>query len=165
MWYYQPGINNGTGSFYTVEINENVSNWDHVGITATALNVAAPGAASNTISVGVNSSILQSNLGIGVTPTAKLHIAAGTTTVAPLLLTSGTNLTAPTAGAMEYDGTSLYFTAASTRKAIAYADGTNITFPTNGTVTTVSVASANGFAGTVSNASTTPAITISTSIT
>ena len=165
MWYYQPGIENGFGSFYTVEINESVSNWDHVGITATALNVAAPGAASNTIGDGVNLLALQSNLGIGVTPTAKLHIAAGTTTVAPIKLTSGTNLTTPTAGAMEYDGTSLYFTAASTRKAIAYADGTNITFPTNGTVTTVSVASANGFAGTVSNASTTPAITISTSIT
>jgi hypothetical protein len=166
MWYYQPGINNGTGSFYTVEINESVSNWDHVGITATALNVAAPGAASNTISVGVNSRSLQSNLGIGVTPTAKLHIAAGTTTVAPLLLTSGTSLTTPVNGSMEYDGTSLYFTpSTATRKAIAYADGTNITFPTNGTVTTVSVASANGFAGTVSSASTTPAITISTSIT
>lgn len=35
----------------------------------------------------------------------------------------------------------------------------------SGTVTTVSVASANGFAGTVANATTTPAITISTSIT
>jgi len=34
-----------------------------------------------------------------------------------------------------------------------------------GTVTTVSVASANGFAGTVANATTTPAITLSTSIT
>ena len=166
MWYYQPGIENGFGSFYTVEINESVSNWDHVGITATALNVAAPGAASNTIGDGVNLLALQSNLGIGVTPTAKLHIAAGTTTVAPIKLTSGTSLTTPVNGSMEYDGTSLYFTpSAATRKAIAYADGTNITFPTNGTVTTVSVASANGFAGTVSNSSTTPAITISTSIT
>lgn len=36
---------------------------------------------------------------------------------------------------------------------------------TGGTVTSVSVVSANGFAGTVANASTTPAITISTSIT
>ena len=34
-----------------------------------------------------------------------------------------------------------------------------------GTVTTVSVASANGFAGTVANATTTPAITVSTSVT
>lgn len=36
--------------------------------------------------------------------------------------------------------------------------------PTNGTVTTVSVATTNGFAGTVANASTTPAITISTTV-
>jgi len=36
---------------------------------------------------------------------------------------------------------------------------------TNGTVTSVSVASANGFAGTVATATTTPAITVSTSIT
>jgi hypothetical protein len=36
---------------------------------------------------------------------------------------------------------------------------------TSGTVTSVSVVSANGFAGTVANATTTPAITISTSIT
>lgn len=35
----------------------------------------------------------------------------------------------------------------------------------SGTVTTVSVASANGFAGTVANATTTPAITVSTTIT
>jgi hypothetical protein len=35
----------------------------------------------------------------------------------------------------------------------------------SGTVTTVSVASANGFAGTVANATTTPAITISTTVT
>ncbi len=48
--------------------------------------------------------------------------------------------------------------------------GTGITItdaglPGTGTVTTVSVASANGLAGTVANATTTPAITLSTSIT
>lgn len=37
--------------------------------------------------------------------------------------------------------------------------------PTTGTVTTVSVVSSNGFAGTVANATTTPAITLTTSIT
>lgn len=41
----------------------------------------------------------------------------------------------------------------------------SITNAAGGTVTTVSVVSANGFAGSVSNASTTPAITISTTIT
>lgn len=39
------------------------------------------------------------------------------------------------------------------------------TTPTTGTVTSVSVTSGNGFAGTVANASTTPAITLSTTIT
>jgi hypothetical protein len=47
-------------------------------------------------------------------------------------------------------------------------DGTNTSWATvsgSGTVTSVSVVSANGLAGTVANATTTPAITLSTSIT
>ena len=55
------------------------------------------------------------NVGIGMTtsPTAKLNIAAGTATAgtAPLKLTAGTNLSTTEAGAIEYDGTNLYFTA------------------------------------------------------
>ena len=52
-------------------------------------------------------------VGIGTaSPTAVLHLIAGTATAgtAPLKFTSGTNLTTAEAGAMEYDGTSLYFT-------------------------------------------------------
>jgi hypothetical protein len=43
----------------------------------------------------------------GVTPTAKIHVAAGSATAstAPLKFTSGTNLTAIEAGVVEYDGT------------------------------------------------------------
>lgn len=49
---------------------------------------------------------------------------------------------------------------------LAAWDGTDfVQIGKNGTVTTASVASANGFAGTVATASTTPAITLSTSIT
>jgi hypothetical protein len=52
---------------------------------------------------------------------------------------------------------------------IKYYNGSAIqtvgTSTATGTVTTVSVASANGFAGSVSNATTTPAITVSTSVT
>ena len=50
--------------------------------------------------------------GIGVTPTANLHIKAGTATAntAPIKLTAGTNLTTAEAGAIEFDGTNLYFT-------------------------------------------------------
>lgn len=44
-------------------------------------------------------------------------------------------------------------------------DGSNNLNSTGGTVTTLSVVAANGFAGTVANATTTPAITLTTSIT
>lgn len=59
-------------------------------------------------------------VGIGIgdsSPSAFLHLPAGTATAntAPLKFTSGTNLTTPEAGVMEYDGTSLFFTPASTR--------------------------------------------------
>jgi hypothetical protein len=53
------------------------------------------------------------NVGIGTTaPTARLQLAAGSTSAntAPLKFTAGTNLTAPEAGAVEFDGTNLYFT-------------------------------------------------------
>jgi hypothetical protein len=66
------------------------------------------------------------NVGIGTTvPTASLHIKAGTATAntAPLKLTSGTNLTTPELGAVEYDGTNLFYTASGpTRHTIANLD-------------------------------------------
>jgi hypothetical protein len=57
------------------------------------------------------------SFGIGVSATALLHIKAGTSSAntAPIKLTSGTNLSTPEAGAVEYDGTHLYFTPSSTR--------------------------------------------------
>jgi hypothetical protein len=48
--------------------------------------------------------------------------AAGTTSYPPILLTSGTNLTSAAAGAMEFDGTRLYFSPSTTRKTIAFTD-------------------------------------------
>lgn len=57
-------------------------------------------------------------VGIGTaTPTAYLHLAAGTATAgtAPLKFTSGVNLTTPEAGAIEFNGTNLYFTPSSAR--------------------------------------------------
>lgn len=60
------------------------------------------------------------NFGIRTTPTARLHLPAGTSaaSTAPLKFTSGTNLTAAEAGAMEFDGTNLYFTPGATRYTI-----------------------------------------------
>ena len=66
----------------------------------------------------------------------------------------------PVAGQVYYD---------TTLTELGYYNGTAWVYPGtgggSGTVTTVSVASANGFAGTVASATTTPAITLTTSIT
>jgi hypothetical protein len=73
----------------------------------------------------------------------------------------------PTAGAVAVgDGTTLAFTAAGTSGQFLKSNGSSVpTWIDGGTVTTASVVSANGFAGTVANATTTPAITVTTSIT
>jgi hypothetical protein len=75
----------------------------------------------------------------------------------------------PTAGAVAVgDGTTLAFTAAGTSGQILKSNGASVpTWINNdaGTVTTASVVSANGFAGTVATATSTPAITLTTSIT
>lgn len=73
------------------------------------------------------------NVGIGTTgPTAYLHLKAGTATAgtAPLKLTAGTNLGTTEAGAIEYDGTHLYFSAANggtryqlDQQSVSLADG------------------------------------------
>jgi hypothetical protein len=75
----------------------------------------------------------------------------------------------PTAGAVAVgDGTTLAFTAAGTSGQILKSNGASApTWINNnaGTVTSASVVSANGFAGTVATDTTTPAITLTTSIT
>lgn len=61
-------------------------------------------------------------IGIGITPSANITIKAGTATAgtAPLKFTSGTVNTTAEAGAMEYDGTDLFFTNGTpTRKKVA----------------------------------------------
>ena len=75
----------------------------------------------------------------------------------------------PTAGAVAVgDGTTLNFTAAGLAGQVLTSNGSTVpTWTDNGsgTVTSASVVSANGFAGTVATATTTPAITLTTSIT
>lgn len=74
-----------------------------------------------------------------------LNLAAGTNTTPPLKFTSGTNLTTPTTGAIEYDGTNLYFTPSSTRRAFAFLDNA-ISVPVRQTVMAGGVDSATGAA-------------------
>ena len=80
---------------------------------------------------GVNGITVQNggNVGIGTTtPSARLHLAAGVATAfgAPFKLTSGVNLTSPEDGALEYDGSHLYFTIGSTRSALGGGGGSSV---------------------------------------
>lgn len=84
------------------------------------------------------------NVGIGVAATtARLHLPAGSATAstAPLKFTSGTLLSTTEAGAIEYDGTHLYFTAANagTRYQLDQQSGGG--WGTTGTVSTLTGAS------------------------
>jgi len=97
-------------------------------------------------------------LGIGVTAaTAYIHPAASTTAAASIRIPSGVNPTTPNDGDFWYNGTNLYFNHAGTSVDLLNS-GT-------GTVTTVSVVNTNGFSGTVATATTTPAITLTTTFT
>lgn len=85
------------------------------------------------------------NVGIGqVSPTAFLHLKAGVATAnagAPLKFTSGTNLTTAETGAMEYNGTQLFFTnTGTTRNIVTMTSGT-----TAMTAAKIPFATTNGF--------------------
>jgi hypothetical protein len=95
----------------------------------------------------------------GATAWNAAHTLSGTIDIA----NGGTGQTTSTAAI-----NALLPTQASNSGKYLTTDGTNTSWATvsgSGTVTSVSVVSANGLAGTVANATTTPAITLSTSIT
>jgi len=99
---------------------------------------------------------------------SKSNTSGTVTSVAALTLgTTGTDLTSTVA-----DGTTtpvitlnVPTASASNRGVLSSADWTTFNNKGSGTVTSASVVSANGFAGTVATATTTPAITLTTSIT
>jgi len=98
------------------------------------------------------------SLTLGVANTSRTDLVLSTTNTGSVTLrpsnstTTNYTLTLPTT-----DGSSNQVLTTDGSGVLSWADP--------GTVTTVSVASANGFAGSVANATTTPAITLSTSIT
>lgn len=80
------------------------------------------GSTDNTVSILANNSsaisiLANGSVGIGTTsPGALLQLGAGTNSKAPLILTAGTNLSSPSPGAIEYDGTSLFYTDSSSAR-------------------------------------------------
>lgn len=87
--------------------------------TTSDLNIHCLGTATNVLT------ILRANGRVGLqreNPTATLHIKAGNTgaNTAPIKLTAGAVNTTPEAGAIEFDGTNLYFTdSGGTRRQLA----------------------------------------------
>lgn len=138
-WLY----NNGTGT-----LSYSTPTAAQVGAVPTTRSLTINGtaydlSADRTWSVGTVTSVAALTLGTSGTDLSST-VATGTTT--PVI-----TLNVPTASATN-------------RGALSAADWTTFNNKGSGSVTTVSVASANGFAGTVANASTTPAITLTTSI-
>ena len=89
-----------------------VQNGSNQGVYQNALFITGASGTGTTIA---------GNVGIAVnTPTARLHLVAGTATAstAPLKFTSGTNLTTAEAGAMEFNGTNLFFSPSTTRHTV-----------------------------------------------
>ena len=107
--------------------------------------------------------------GVGTAPAwGKIGLTTHVSGTLPIA-NGGTNgTTTPTAGAVPYGtGTAYGFTAAGTAGQVLTSAGAGIptwTTPTTGTVTAVSVVSANGFAGT-SGGGATPALTLTTTVT
>lgn len=83
-------------------------------------------------------------VGIGIAPTAMLHLKAGTATAstAPLKFTSGTLLGTPEVGAVEFLTDAFYgtITTGAARKTFAFLESPSFTTPTIGVATATSIA-------------------------
>lgn len=116
-----------------------------------ALNLAPPPAQGTITAVTATAPVVSSG---GTAPDISLAAAYGDTQNPYAVKTANYVLAGPTTGAA----------ALPTFRALVAADIPALPYGT-GSVTSVSVVSANGFAGTVATATTTPAITLTTSIT
>lgn len=101
------------------------------GGTATTNEVMRIAANLNVAISGLATSILTS-------PTAYLHLAAGvggaTVSSAPLKFTSGTNLTTAETGAIEYNGTNLFFTPTGTTRLTVNCSSSGASAPTTNAI-------------------------------
>jgi hypothetical protein len=140
-----------TGAIYWNTTSNSLLVWDGSAWNAAAFSVSGSVSSFNTRTGAVTLSSSDVTTALGFTP------GAGTVTsvsgTAPVSVATGTT-------------TPVISMAAATGSVNGYLTSTDwTTFNNKGTVTSASVVSANGFAGTVATATTTPAITLTTSIT
>ena len=105
-----------------------LSNTNSTSSTSGALRVVGGLGVSGNLNVGTGLSVSGNTLvsgflnigtGLSVAGSATFKPGGATAGAAPIYLNSGTNLTSPEAGAVEFDGTYLYFTPSSVRKQIS----------------------------------------------
>jgi len=116
----KPYTNANVESVLMLAVNNSTANIRYYGGGSGSYNAATLhnwyAAANNNTATGTlmeNLSTTGHFYGGSTAATAKVHIGAGSATAgtAPLKLTSGTNLTTTEAGAIEYNGTNLFYTA------------------------------------------------------
>jgi len=139
------------------------------GLTLSSGTLTGTSGTVTAVSVASANGLAGSSSG-GATPVLTLS-----TTITGILKGNGTAISAATSGtdyAPATSGTSILygdnlggFANVTIGTGVAFSGGTLSATGSGGTVTSVSVVSANGLAGTVATATTTPAITLSTSIT
>jgi hypothetical protein len=159
--YYGKGTGGSGGSATTVEAIAgkgafvDLSTNQTIGGTKTFSNTITASISGN--AANVTGTVAIANGGTGATTASGAITNLGATTVGGNFfgLTNPSAITFPRINA---NNTVSALSATDFRTAIGAGTG-------NGTVTTISVVSANGFAGTVANATTTPAITLTTSVT
>lgn len=133
---FQLSSNSSTGYIYqtvTSYITASIANSTVIDGRGTATVITPDGGTSIGVRVTSGGNVAhgaKSFFGGTITPTHYVQIAGGTTSIAPILLTSGTNLTSATAGAVEYDGTTLFFTRIGTTRESILTGLANVVSPT-----------------------------------
>lgn len=137
-WLYKLGSSYTTSGIYKSGALV-LDNTGDVGLNAStgkAINFGVNGV--------VNNNITSSGIYVGgsAAASARLHISAGSSTAgtAPIKLTSGTNMSTAETGAIEYNGTELFFTrTGTTRETLISGKVVTGTFSTPSTTTVVQV--------------------------
>lgn len=152
-----PAANTTTNGYLTSTDWNTFNNKQPAGTYVTSISVVSSNGLAGTSSGGATPALTLSTSITGILKGNGTAISAASSGTDYAPATSGTSIL--------YGNGSGGFSNVTIGSGISFAAGTLSATGSGGTVTSVSVVSANGFAGTVATATTTPAITLSTSIT
>jgi len=152
-----PAANTSTNGYLTSTDWNTFNNKQPAGTYVTSISVTSSNGLAGTVTSGATPAITLSTSITGILKGNGTAISAATSGTDYAPATSGTSIL--------YGNGSGGFSNVTIGSGISFAAGTLSATGSGGTVTSVSVVSANGFAGTVATSTTTPAITLTTSIT